>query len=223
MHYLIAPPNGIAPGRKPHGNAVMDGMGDSEEVAYQEAGKERGHPEQSQRGTVSRDAVHGQEYCRKYERRPQVLLDIEKQQRDSHPGQHGRCVFQPRQFQPGQNKSFFGQLPQQGPTTSEVSGQEKHQQNLNCLNRLHRAEIDPGVAGTRGCPECEQGDGQQRSPHQRNETESGRRRLPIHKARGQHHDATHRHTLRIGDENHHVPYRVSQGEHQRETNSGEQQ
>src|SRR3954447_16189721 len=98
MYDLLTTTNRVIPGRKPHGNPVRDGAREMQEVTDQEPGGQQTKPGRCKERTAASHRIQSKKHAGDHQRWSKILLEKEKEQRESSCQQHRHYILEPRQI-----------------------------------------------------------------------------------------------------------------------------
>ena len=167
---LVAARGRVVPRRQPHPDPLAQRRRYVQAVAQIEAGGQEQQPDDRHPDPAPRDRVHRQEHAAQEQRRAEVFLKEEEQQRGDHADDDRGHVVDTRQIDPGrQVQTSHGLSPhfaQQLPAAREIAGEEQRQQETNRLDRLQRSQVDLGGAAAGTVAEQDQKDRQRQRADQ---------------------------------------------------------
>ena len=139
-------------------------------VAHVKAGREQNQSGDRHAHAAARDGIDRQKDAAEEERGSEILLKEEEHQGRADADEDGKNVFDARQVDPRRQPDIANAslrtLPQQLPSTREVSGEEQREEQADGFNRLDRSEIDLRRAAAGPAAEENQERGQRQRRHQ---------------------------------------------------------
>src|SRR5262249_45074421 len=147
----IAARDGVVPWRLPHANALGERLRDVEAIAGIEPEDQDGEAGDCHPGPAARDDIGREKDTAEKQRRTEILLKEEEDERETDTGQDRKHVLGARQVDrspPSRAaKHRAADFPEQFPAAREVAGEEQREQQTDRLNRLDRTQIDSRAAG----------------------------------------------------------------------------
>ncbi len=226
LRQLIAAVNQVIPGRKPHGNALANGVRHTQIEARHEAQHHQREANQGHENARARDAIERQKQAAKNQRRAHIFLQEEKQQRKRHARGGRQSVFDRRNIdvtsEPDKRSAGFVRVPQHVPAPRKIPGQKKHQQHADDLDRLETEQVDLGVARAGTGAEDDQQCGKREAGQQRHEAQAAGEAFEIEQRGSGHQHAAERRALGEIGEQQLIAQRIAQADHQHQADAGKQ-